>query len=132
MAYQERERDTVEREYGGRRSWSVRELGPRRVGRRETRSIWATSEIRAGLLGSTARAASASDLGGRSVLGPTERKLGVGSTSFERLRGRVSGVGVGKGVGFGFPADGPVCWFQGTLRESERRWQGLRCRQGRQ
>jgi hypothetical protein len=73
----------------------------RRVGRRETRSIWATSEIRcrsvrelgvdlgadqwAGLLGSTARATSASDLGSQSVLGPTERELGVGSTGFERL-----------------------------------------------
>jgi len=123
----ERERDTVEREYGGRRSWSVRELGQRRVGRRETRSIWATSEIWcrsvrelgvdlgadrwAGLLGSTARATSASDLGGRSVLGPTERELGVGSTGFERLRGRASGVGVGKGVEYGFSARGPVYWF---------------------
>jgi hypothetical protein len=71
----ERERDTLEREYGGRRSWSVKELGPRWVGRRETRPIWAMSEIRcrsvrelgvdlgadrwAGLLGSTARATSA-------------------------------------------------------------------------
>lgn len=58
----------------------------------------------AGLLGSTARATSASDLGGRSVLGPTERELGVRSTGFERLQGRASSVGVSKGVGFGFPA----------------------------
>jgi hypothetical protein len=55
-----------------------------RVGRRETQSIWATSEIRcrsvrelgenwwASLLGSTESATSASDLSGRSVLGPTE------------------------------------------------------------
>jgi len=84
---------------------SVRELGEK---------WWA------GLLGST----SASDLGGRSVLGPTERELGVGweserrrrslarasdsdfwpvgrSAGFEGLRERASGVGVGVGFSVG-------------------------------
>jgi hypothetical protein len=83
---------------------SVRELGEK---------WWA------GLLGSTL----ASDLGSRSVLGPTERELGVGweserrrrslarasdsdfwlvgrSAGFEGLRERASDIGIGVGVGF--------------------------------
>jgi hypothetical protein len=56
-----RDRDTVEREYGGRRSWSVRELG-----------VDLGADRWAGLLGSTESVMSASNLGGWSVLGPTE------------------------------------------------------------
>jgi hypothetical protein len=183
LAYQERERDTVEREYGGRWLLVCERDGSAGVGRRETRSIWATSEIQyrsvrelgqkwwAGLLGSTELggwvvsgpvlwvrekdlgrpiggssrnlvcfrcrsvrelgekwwagllgSTSASDLGGRSVLGPTKRELAVGweselcrrslamasdlrpvgrSAGFEGLRERASGIGVGFPVGGG-------------------------------
>jgi hypothetical protein len=116
LAYQERERDTVEREYGGRQLLVCERAGSARVGRRETRSIWATPEIRcrsvrelgenwwAGLLGSTESATSTSDLGGRSVLRPTELGGWVVSGPVLWVRERDLGRPIGGS------SRNPVCW----------------------